>query len=97
MCDCWTEAPDTRPHFSTLVSTISERLESIAGYLDFSSNWSAGDQPQTSRYDHLLAAELSQIKATNSGYDHLPTIIVSDEDSFQRVIEPDTTSLKLQT
>ena len=91
MCDCWTEAPDTRPHFSTLVSTISERLESIAGYLDFSSNWSAGDQPQTSRYDHLLAAELAEIKKMNRGYDHLnPTVIVSDEDSSPKIIEHHT-------
>ena len=91
MYDCWTEAPDTRPHFSTLVSTISERLESIAGYLDFSSNWSAADQPQTSRYDHLLAAELAEIKKMNHGYDHLnPNVIASDEDSFQKFTEHDT-------
>ena len=86
MCDCWAETPESRPTFSTLVSTISERLESIAGYLDFSPNWPAGDQP--SRYDHLMAAHLEK---PHRGYDHLnPTVIVSDEHSFSKVLEPDS-------
>ncbi|CAI8027539.1 Tyrosine-protein kinase transforming protein SEA [Geodia barretti] len=91
MCDCWNEAPDVRPHFSTLVSTISETLESIAGYLHFSPDWLAGDGPTTSRYDHLMAAELSEMKKSSRGYDHLnPTVIVSDEHCLQQVIEPDS-------
>ena len=91
MCDCWNEAPDVRPHFSTLVSTISETLESIAGYLHFSPDWLAGDGPTTSRYDHLMAAELSEMKKSSRGYDHFnPTVIVSDEHCLQQVIEPDS-------
>ena len=91
MSDCWTEAPDGRPHFSTLVSTISERLESIAGYLDFSPHWLAGDQPQTSSYDRLEPAQVGEKKS--SGYDHLnPTVIISDEDSIEKIIEPDSFS-----
>ena len=34
MQQCWLEAADERPHFHDLVTTISNILESIAGYLD---------------------------------------------------------------
>jgi serine/threonine protein kinase len=79
MCECWRETPDGRPTFSDLVSTISARLEAIAGYLDFSSTWLPGDEPdQRSRYDHLPPAEAERKRA----YDHLnPTVLISDEDS----------------
>ena len=33
MQQCWLEAADERPHFHDLVTTISNNLESIAGYL----------------------------------------------------------------
>ena len=45
-----------------------------AGYLDFSPNWSAGDQPRTSSYDRLEPAQVREKKS--SGYDHLnPTVM----------------------
>ena len=44
MCECWREDPDGRPTFSDLVSTISESLEGLAGYMDFSPTWSSGDK-----------------------------------------------------
>ena len=33
MQQCWLEAADERPHFHDLVTTISNNLETIAGYL----------------------------------------------------------------
>ena len=33
MQQCWMEAADERPHFHDLVTTISNNLESISGYL----------------------------------------------------------------
>ena len=69
MCHCWAENPDQRPHFSDLVSTLTNTLESIGGYLIFS-DLSVNHQPQISSYDHLIPLE-----------DHLkPTVIVSDCD-----------------
>ena len=88
MCECWSEDPDGRPTFSDLVSTISERLEGLAGYMDFSPTWSSGDKTKVSRYDHLLPA---QIKENHKGYDHLnPTVVVTDEESVH--VTPDNSS-----
>ena len=88
MCECWSEHPDGRPTFSDLVSTISERLEGLAGYMDFSPTWSSGDKTKVSRYDHLLPA---QTKENHKGYDHLnPTVVVTDEESVH--VTPDNSS-----
>ena len=40
MQQCWLEDADRRPHFRDLVTTISNMLESIAGYLDLSRSFS---------------------------------------------------------
>ena len=78
MCDCWIESPGERPTFSQLVSTISKRLESLAGYLDFCPIWSSGEQMVSAGYDHLVTV---QPKRKTNAYDHLnPTVIISDED-----------------
>ena len=88
MCECWSKDPDGRPTFSDLVSTISERLEGLAGYMDFSPTWSSGDKTKVSRYDHLLP---SQTKENHKGYDHLnPTVVVTDEESLH--VTPDKSS-----
>ena len=81
MCDCWAEDPKQRPCFSDLVSRISNTLEGIAGYLDFSSDNIVGDQPQTTQYDHLQpehSVEAEDRNVTNISdqsqrlrYDHL--------------------------
>ena len=36
MQSCWKSEPEGRPQFSELVSTISDILESIAGYIELS-------------------------------------------------------------
>ena len=36
MQNCWKSEPEDRPQFSELVSTISDILESIAGYIELS-------------------------------------------------------------
>ena len=36
MQSCWKSEPEDRPQFSELVSTISDILESIAGYIELS-------------------------------------------------------------
>ena len=81
MCDCWAEDPKQRPYFSDLVSRISNTLEGIAGYLDFSSDNIVSDQPQTTQYDHLKPVEAEDRNVTNISsisdqsqrlrYDHL--------------------------
>ena len=81
MCGCWDKDPEGRPTFSDLVSVISEKLESLAGYLDFSLTWSSGGQAKVAPYDHLVPEQPkeSQNDGKNS-YDHLnPTVIISDE------------------
>ena len=44
MSGCWAEDPNERPAFSNLVPSISDRLKSLAGYLDLSPTWSSGDK-----------------------------------------------------
>ena len=34
MQSCWESAPESRPQFSELVSTISDILQSVAGYVE---------------------------------------------------------------
>ena len=34
MCKCWHADPKERPTFSELVSSMSQTLESLAGYMD---------------------------------------------------------------
>ena len=77
MHECWNENPDGRPTFSALLSTVSERLENISGYLDFNcTSTDSGDPAQKQCYDHLTPT----VKHT---CDYLtPTIIISDEDSL---------------
>ena len=36
MQSCWKSEPEDRPQFSELVSTISDTLQSIAGYIELS-------------------------------------------------------------
>ena len=36
MLQCWELEPEKRPSFSSLVKSLSKFLESIAGYVDFS-------------------------------------------------------------
>ena len=36
MQSCWKSEPEDRPQFSELVSTISDILQSMAGYVEFS-------------------------------------------------------------
>ena len=36
MHQCWELEPEKRPSFSNLVKSVSKFLESIAGYVDFS-------------------------------------------------------------
>ena len=76
MCHCWAANPDQRPNFSDLVSTVTNILESIGGYLTFS----AADfpQPQISSYDHLIPVQSLE--------DHpKPTVIISDCDPGNEV------------
>ena len=40
MQQCWLEDADRRPHFRDLVTTISNMLESMAGYLDLNRSFS---------------------------------------------------------
>ena len=65
MCDCWVEDPKQRPYFSDLVSTISNTLEGIAGYLDLSSDDIVRDQPQTTQYDHIQPEHLVEAEDWN--------------------------------
>ena len=75
MSDCWNDNPEGRPYFSALQSKLSERLESIAGYLDFSPTSAASsDQAQRSCYDYQ--------QPTHPGHHLIPTIIISDENSL---------------
>ena len=53
MSNCWIENPVQRPCFFHLVSTISEKLESIAGYLDLVSSTMSAGQSEILGYDHL--------------------------------------------
>ena len=80
---CWTEDPNERPSFFHLVSTISDKLESIAGYFDFGSTpLSVGKSLKSEmlNYDHLVPAQLND--ETHDGNQQLnPVVIVSDEDS----------------
>ena len=76
MCDCWNEDADERPTFSHLVSTISERLESLAGYLDFCPIWSSGEKDGCI-YDHLVQVKLENKDSCDR---FNPTVIISDED-----------------
>ena len=34
MLQCWKENPEERPQFSELVTSISQQLEAVAGYMD---------------------------------------------------------------
>ena len=75
MSDCWNDNPEGRPFFSALQSKISERLESIAGYLDFSpTSTASSDQAQRSCYDNL--------QTTHLRHHLMPAIIISDENSL---------------
>ncbi len=40
MQQCWLEVANLRPHFHDLVTTISDALESIAGYLSLQQSFS---------------------------------------------------------
>ena len=77
MSECWIENPVQRPCFFHLVSTISEKLESIAGYLDFGSTPMSVGQSGMLGYDHL-EPQLDEKRDP----EHLnPVVIISDEDS----------------
>ena len=69
MGECWMENPEDRPNFYNLVSIISRRLESIAGYLDLRLNRSTGITAQT----------LSSPGKYGQGS---PTVVISDVDSL---------------
>ena len=76
MSDCWTEDPNGRPSFFHLVSTISDRLESIAGYLDVGSMLLSVGRSGILEYDHLSPGQME-----NEKHEHLnPVVIISDED-----------------
>ena len=84
MCGCWDKDPDKRSTFSDLVSVISERLESLAGYLDFSPTWSSGGQAKMAPYDHLVPEQPKESQNDDkNSYNHLnPTVIISDQHSL---------------
>ncbi|CAI8027531.1 hypothetical protein GBAR_LOCUS15737 [Geodia barretti] len=76
MSDCWTEDPNGRPSFFHLVSTISDRLESIAGYLDVGSMLLSVGRSGILEYDHLSPGQMEMEN------EHLnPVVIISDEDA----------------
>ena len=76
MSDCWTEDPNGRPSFFHLVSTISDRLESIAGYLDVGSMLFSVGRSGILEYDHLIPGQMEMEN------EHLnPVVIISDEDA----------------
>ena len=78
MCGCWDQIPEGRPTFSNLVSVISERLEGLAGYLDFSPTWSSGGQAKVAPYDHLVPEQPKESQQDGKNpYNHLnPTVII---------------------
>ena len=49
MQSCWESEPEDRPQFCELVSTISNVLESAAGYLELAMSLQQDDEPEPQR------------------------------------------------
>ena len=58
MQQCWLENPDKRPHFRDMVTTISNMLESIAGYLDLKRSFSLIESIKKSHSPHPKRTEM---------------------------------------
>ena len=61
MQSCWKSEPEDRPQFSELVSTISDILQSTAGYVEFSKQTSDTKTPRL---------EDSAISLVNQSFSH---------------------------